>query len=260
MESMPAWADVKKLFKAQARSICGKLDDEEEDEDYEDVSTISRKRLMLGEEKIDDQPVERGSAYISPAVPVPKARAAYAAVSTNDVPASPGNPFGNPFVGPAQAAGPSAAPPPPAQLGNFPPPPVRLTPKKSPAASAAASAAPGLAKEDELPPTAIAASSGAADDAEKAANATTSASEPPPPPADAAASSSAPVELEAPALPAAAADAAISVDAPPSLDDIMAEVQRLEEQGKLVEASTLMVAHLRMQGAKQNAGGAAAVE
>ena len=48
--------------------------------------------------------------------------------------------------------------------------------------------------------------------------------------------------------------------APPSLDDIMAEVQRLEEQGKLVEASTLMVAHLRMQGAKQNAGGAAAVE
>ena len=40
----------------------------------------------------------------------------------------------------------------------------------------------------------------------------------------------------------------------------MAEVQRLEEQGKLVEASTLMVAHLRMQGAKQNAGGAAAVE
>ena len=40
MESMPAWADVKKLFKAQARSICGKLDDEEEEAELSKIIKI----------------------------------------------------------------------------------------------------------------------------------------------------------------------------------------------------------------------------
>ena len=42
-----------------------------------------------------------------------------------------------------------------------------------------------------------------------------------------------------------------------TLEDVMAEVQRLEEQGRLVEASTIMVNHLRMQGANAKKGGAA---
>ena len=40
-----------------------------------------------------------------------------------------------------------------------------------------------------------------------------------------------------------------------TLEDVMAEVQRLEEQGRLVEASTIMVNHLRMQGANAKKGG-----